>query len=183
MTEAAAIESLRHGDMEALGWIYEKHRVAFVSWYAFEYRCHIDDATDMYQRVTLAFYENVIADKFAEPKNENSLRAYFKMIGKNKQLEDWRKQKKIVHVEFIDTPDEDPIFNKEQDETITKHLDQLQQYLVSLGEPCKKMLEYFYFQKLSDIEICEKVGYSNTDSVKTGRYKCIQRLKKIIFKM
>jgi RNA polymerase sigma factor (sigma-70 family) len=184
MTEALAIEAFKNGDMKALGWIYERHRAAFVNWYTFEYRCPVGDATDMYQRVTLTFYENVTANKFSEPQNENSLRSYFKTIGKNKQSEDWRKQKKTLLGNNDDFTDlSDIIFDEEQQNEIEKQLDQLPKALLSLGDPCKTMLEYFYFHKLSDIQICEKVGYSNTDSVKTGRYKCIQRLKKIIFKM
>jgi RNA polymerase sigma factor (sigma-70 family) len=180
MTEITAIDALKNGDMDALGWIYERHRSSFINWCIFEYRCIVEEATDMYQRVIMAFYDNVMDNKFENPKHENSLFAYFKTIARNKQHEDWRNSNrtKLGDNEKI-SEKEDDIFDAEESERIAIQLEFLPEALEKLGNPCKTMLEMFYFQRLSDAVICEKVGYRNTDSVKTGRYKCIKRLKKI----
>jgi RNA polymerase sigma factor (sigma-70 family) len=180
MTETIAIDALKNGEMDALGWIYERHRLNFITWCTLEYRCNVEAATDMYQRVVMVFYDNVMDNKFENPKHENSLLAYFKTTARNKQQEDWRASSKtqLGDNEKL-SEQEDDIFDIEESERISMQLEHLPRALNKLGDPCKTMLEMFYFQRLSDASICEKIGYSNTDSVKTGRYKCIKRLKKI----
>ena len=74
---------------------------------------------------------------------------------------------------------EDAIEEHEQLEAKFQHMDEA---LQNLGEPCKTILEDFYLQNKSMQDICDKFGYTNTDNVKTQKYKCLQRLKKIFFK-
>ena len=50
-----------------------------------------------------------------------------------------------------------------------------------LGEPCRTILEDYYVNKLSMMEICEKFGYTNADNAKNQKYKCLMRLKKMFF--
>ena len=51
----------------------------------------------------------------------------------------------------------------------------------SLGEPCKSLLEAFYFKKKTMQEIAGDFGYTNPENAKTQKYKCLTRLKKIFF--
>jgi hypothetical protein len=53
--------------------------------------------------------------------------------------------------------------------------------IVSLGEPCKSLLEAFYLQKKNMQEIAVSFGYTNAENAKTQKYKCLIRLKKIFF--
>jgi predicted DNA-binding protein YlxM (UPF0122 family) len=50
-----------------------------------------------------------------------------------------------------------------------------------LGEPCKSLIEDFYLNEMSLIEITEKYGYSNSDTAKTQKYKCLMRLRRFYF--
>jgi hypothetical protein len=51
----------------------------------------------------------------------------------------------------------------------------------SLGEPCKSLLEAYYLQKKSMLEIAGDFGYTNADNAKNQKYKCLMRLKKLFF--
>jgi len=53
--------------------------------------------------------------------------------------------------------------------------------LMSLGEPCKSLLEAYYLQKRSMTEIAASFGYTNADNAKNQKYKCLNRLKKLFF--
>ena len=53
--------------------------------------------------------------------------------------------------------------------------------LNKIGEPCKSLLEAFYFVKKSMPEFAVFFGYTNADNAKTQKYKCLVRLKKIFF--
>ena len=53
--------------------------------------------------------------------------------------------------------------------------------MMSLGEPCKSLLEAYYLQKKSMTEIAGSFGYTNAENAKNQKYKCLMRLKKIFF--
>ncbi len=50
-----------------------------------------------------------------------------------------------------------------------------------IGEPCKSLLDAYYLQKKSMMEIAAEFGYTNADNAKTQKYKCLIRLKKLFF--
>jgi RNA polymerase sigma factor (sigma-70 family) len=50
----------------------------------------------------------------------------------------------------------------------------------SLGEPCKELLEYFYYKNLSWSEIASRLGYSNAASARNQKYKCLERIRKTV---
>jgi len=57
----------------------------------------------------------------------------------------------------------------------------LEKAVGSLGEPCKSLIEAFYFQKRNMQEIASQFGYTNADNAKNQKYKCLMRLKKLFF--
>lgn len=50
----------------------------------------------------------------------------------------------------------------------------------SLGETCRKVLMYYYFDNLSMTDIAEKLGFANADTAKTKKYKCKKELDELI---
>jgi len=48
-----------------------------------------------------------------------------------------------------------------------------------LGDPCKSLLELYYYKRLSMAEITEAMEYKNVDTTKNLKYKCIKRLRKL----
>jgi DNA-directed RNA polymerase specialized sigma24 family protein len=55
----------------------------------------------------------------------------------------------------------------------------MEQAMTNLGEPCKSLLEAYYLDKKSMVEIAGDFGYTNADNAKNQKYKCLMRLKKI----
>lgn len=53
--------------------------------------------------------------------------------------------------------------------------------LEKIGEPCRSLLEAYYFKKRNMQDISEDFGYTNADNAKNQKYKCLNRLKKIFF--
>jgi DNA-directed RNA polymerase specialized sigma24 family protein len=49
-----------------------------------------------------------------------------------------------------------------------------------LGDSCKKILSYHYFDGLSMDKIATKMRLANSDTAKTKRYKCKKRLDDLI---
>ena len=53
--------------------------------------------------------------------------------------------------------------------------------LTHLGEPCRSLLEGFYLLDKSMQDLTAEHGYTNADTAKTQKYKCLTRLKKLFF--
>src|SRR5690606_29348538 len=87
------------------------------------------------------------------------------------------KQNQKWHLEGDDDTElayEDDIIGHEEREM---HYEQLEAALVKLGEPCSTVLKAFYQEGKTMQEIATEQGYTNTDSVKTQKYKCLNRLR------
>ncbi len=62
-----------------------------------------------------------------------------------------------------------------------RQFDRLEAALGQLGEPCASLLRAFYQEGKSMQDISAASGYSNADTAKTQKYKCLNRLKKLFF--
>ena len=58
----------------------------------------------------------------------------------------------------------------------------IQKTVNEMGEPCSSLFDLFYWEGKSGAEIVEVTNgkYSSPDSVKTQKYKCMQRLKVVL---
>jgi RNA polymerase sigma factor (sigma-70 family) len=63
--------------------------------------------------------------------------------------------------------------NKERAEIMQSCIDQL-------GTTCKKVLMYYYYEGMSMQEIAEKLGFANTNTAKTKKYKCKKKLDTLV---
>ena len=48
-----------------------------------------------------------------------------------------------------------------------------------LGDPCKSLLQLYYYNDLSMENITSIMGYKNADTTKNQKYKCLRRLQNI----
>ena len=49
-----------------------------------------------------------------------------------------------------------------------------------LGDTCRKVLTYYYFDGMSMAEIAERLGFANTNTAKTKKYKCKKKLDELV---
>ena len=59
-------------------------------------------------------------------------------------------------------------------------LEKVRSIIETLQNPCADILKLFYFNNLSNDEIAEVLGYKNGNTVKNLKYKCIQRIKRLL---
>jgi DNA-directed RNA polymerase specialized sigma24 family protein len=94
-------------------------------------------------------------------------------IGKFMMMEHRRKLKNGALVILSDIPDiveDDSGFIIENEKIVAAALDQL-------GEPCHSLLVKKYWEGKSGEEIAVELNYKNADSVKTQRYRCMDKLR------
>lgn len=161
---------------QALSEIYDEHRSAFLGWVQKSSNCSRDEALELFQTSIVILYENVISGKLTKLDN---VKSYLFTIGKNKMMEHFRKLKKTQHVEIKDNLLKSAITEEFEMEDENEDVFKISDALLQLGDPCKTLLENFYFRKMSLDEIAQEMDYKNTDTVKTKKFKCIQRLRKM----
>lgn len=178
MSESSLILRLRKGDSRALEEVYARFRTSFLSWITHTHKCTKEEALDIYQYSILSFYENVVEGSF-DNMNEAGIKTYLYSIGKNKLLNDSRRKMKLTYKDQIE---EDELIELEVEVDLVRaqNLEKIKQALDEIGDPCKELLELFYFNNLSADEIAEVMNYKNSGTVRNLKYKCIQRIRKFL---
>lgn len=170
------IAKLRAGHEEVLDEIYLKFRNDFVGWMVHAHHCNQEDAAELFQLTVIIFYENVINGKFQE--SNGNLKGYLFGIGQNKLRESRRDKIKISQLserycyQHLDSSDDD---STSYEETLNLVAGSLQK----MKDPCKTLLELYYYQDLSMEEISRRMGYKSADTAKTQKYRCIRKLRQI----
>ena len=176
MNEEVILTKIKNGDRNQLAIIYRTYRSEFIAWITSQFQCTRDEARDVYQVSIMILYQNIIENKVVQLKS--SIKTYLFAIGKNKFLEF-----KKAESRFSDRVDPGEIEIKEittwEDEDKEKKLQHMAKSLEKLGEPCKTLLELYYFHGMSMDEIAERLSYKNRATSKNLKYKCLNRLRKI----
>jgi RNA polymerase sigma-70 factor (ECF subfamily) len=174
--EQVVIEKIRNGDKRQLEAIYKAHKVEFVNWITGQYHCSEEDAKDIYQFAIITFYDNIKTEKLNVL--NSSVKTYLFAIGKHKALE---QQKASVKYRYLQEGQELPVpdIGKWDDELYEESLQLVEKCLEKLGEPCKSLLELYYFHGLSMEEIADKMNYKNRFTSKNLKYKCVKRLRRL----
>ncbi len=138
-----------------------------------------EDAQEVFQLAFIILYDRISKKKFI-PENIQQLEAYLFQIVKNKWFDQCKsKSKKINFNEFYEISeevheDEFSSYNSEFDIQIN----QMNACLEKIKEPCKSLLKQFYYEKLSYQEIANQSQYNPT-TLKTMKYRCLNKLKKL----
>ena len=128
-----------------------------------------DEAKDVYQDALIVFWQKVKNDQLVLT---SKISTYIYSICQNL----WRKEldrKKRLSNEESDGSQIMDFDKKERIEIINKSVQQL-------GDTCRKVLSYYYFDNMSMTEIAEKLGFANADTAKTKKYKCKKELDNMI---
>ena len=164
----------RHEDIET---IYAENFGAIQS-YVLNNSGSFDDASDIFQEAMVVLYEKSRDRNFTLT---SQLKTFLYSICRRLWLK--RLQQHRFHLSESDIGEvvsvDDEIELKEQ---LDNDYEQMENAMRHLGEPCKSLLEAFYYHKKAMSEIAEEFGYTNADNAKNQKYKCLMRLKKMFFR-
>ncbi len=151
-----------------------------------------DEIEDIYQETFLAVHENLHRGSIEADTN---WRAYIMRIGLNQTMTYCKAKGKFVTASQAggDDDDERPDWLSEMapletqvDETTDDPKERERMIAVmngimgSLTGKCRDLLPSFYYARMSMEEICQELGYANTDSAKSQRLKCFNKLKEAV---
>jgi RNA polymerase sigma factor (sigma-70 family) len=168
---------LRNQDKKVLSMLYKMHYPPVLN--------HImnnsgteQEAKDVYQEAMIVFYERMQDKNF---ELSCKIKTYLFEVSRRLWLKRlYQKGKFVGRIEendvFPEVVTELGIAEENENRFHSMYLS-----LSQLGEPCKSILEEFYFRNSTMEEITVKFGYTNPDNAKNQKYKCLQRLKKSFF--
>ena len=175
--EQDLLKGLAQNDRHSVETIYRQH-YNMVQTLIVNNNGSIDDAKDIFQEALIVLYEKVKSGTF---ELNCQIKTYVYSVCRRLWLKRFHQLQKLApEVENIEevVPVEDDLESYEQ-----KNRDFLvmESALQNLGEPCKSLLESYYLEKRSMVEIAADFGYTNADNAKNQKYKCLMRLKRMFF--
>ena len=175
--EIALLEGLAKNDRQAAETLYRQH-YSMVQSMVIHNNGTNDDARDIFQEAMIVLYEKSRSGSF---ELNCQLKTYVYSVCRRLWLKKLgQRQRYIPDMNGIEetVPVDDDV---EVHEQRNGEFQVMEKALLSIGEPCKSLLEAFYLQKRNMTEIAGSFGYTNADNAKNQKYKCLMRLKKIFF--
>jgi len=171
------IDKIRKRDQKTLAQIY-KEVYPMVIKYVTSNSGSNEDAQDIFQD---AYY--LLIKKTDDPQFILSSQISTFLVGISKNL--WLKKitKNSINPDLYK---EELLLNEseptEYDESKLIKVKTMSESLSAMGEPCKTLLiQYYYFEQTMK-EIAALLHYTNAENAKNQKYKCLQRLKKLVAK-
>lgn len=168
LDEKEIFERICQGDEKALERLYKKY-YRMMTKMVISNSGTEEEARDVYQDALVVFWQKARSGKLVMT---SKMSTYIYSVCQNLWRKELERKKRLSHEEkdtavHIDTD------RAERDKIIAACLNQL-------GETCRKVLMYYYFDELSMQEIADKMGFANTDTAKTKKYKCKEKLDELV---
>lgn len=147
-----------------------------------------DDLDDIYQESSVALFMNIQDGKLSNL--TSTLSTYFLRVCINQMLKYLGKKQKVVPL-FDDSrltnkdvfqPDKiDELYQlcteDEEAERLSRSEKIVQSIIESMPETCKNVFQGYYWDNLTTTTIANMFGFANANSVKTQKYKCLQKFR------
>ena len=179
------LHALAGGDRTATEQVYRQSYPVVAHWVQ-THGGSTDDAADIFQEAMVVLFSKARDPEF---RLTCTPATYLYAVARHLWLKRLDQQKRQPSVAFREETDADDGPDWAYEEDLAQHEEREAQYgrleyaLSKLGEPCASLLRAFYQEGKSMQDISAASGYSNTDTAKTQKYKCLNRLKKLFFSL
>jgi len=168
MKDREILDRIARGDERALDYLYRKYYRMMTN-IVLKNNGTEEEAKDVYQEALLAFWQKAASGNLVLT---SKISTFLYSICLNQ----WRKEldrKSRLTNEEVDGEEVQPHEHKERYRIVME-------CIAELGDTCKKILTYYYFDGLNMTDIAKKMNFANTDTAKTKKYKCKKRLDSLI---
>jgi RNA polymerase sigma factor (sigma-70 family) len=130
-----------------------------------------DDALDIFQDAMVALCKQIKSGKFD---SKYEIAGFLYSICRNLWINKVKREKRNVAMpDIIEQADS---YDYSNDIITTEKEKVLKEIISKLGEKCFQLLQFSVYEDYSGSEICELMGFTSIDAVKTQKYKCKQKL-------
>ncbi len=168
MKEKEIFRKICAGDESALEVLYKKY-YRMMTRLVISNNGTEEEAKDIYQDALIVFWQKATSGKLVLT---SKISTYLYSICLNLWRKELERKKKLSNeekdsVEYIDVDQE------ERRQIINDCISQL-------GDTCRRVLTYYYFDGMSMQDIAKKLEFANTNTAKTKKYKCKKKLDELV---
>lgn len=175
--EITLLKGLAANDKRAVEAIYREN-FSMIQAFILNNNGSVDDARDIFQEAMIVLYDKAKSETF---ELNCKLKTYIYSVSRRLWLKKLQQANRYSgQIEAI----EDTVPVEEEVEAHEKRNNDfilMETSMSKIGEPCKSLLDAYYLQNKSMLDIAKEFGYTNADNAKTQKYKCLVRLKKLFF--
>ncbi len=168
MNEKEIFDRICSGDEGALDLVYTKY-YRMMTKLVISNSGTEQEAKDIYQEAVVVFWQKAISGNLVMT---SKMSTYIYSICFNLWRKELERKKRLTH-EAKDS-------SEFQDHDRQERIKIIGQCVNDLDDTCRKVLTYFYFDGMSMTEIAERLGFANTNTAKTKKYKCKQKLDALV---
>jgi len=168
MKDSEILAKIEEGEEAALDYLYKKY-YRMMTKIVISNSGTEQEAKDVYQDALIVFWQKAASGNLVLT---SKISTYMYSICLNL----WRKEldrKKRTTNEQKDSPQFMDFEREERHKIINECIGEL-------GDTCRKVLTFFYFDGMSMSDIAQRLGFANTDTAKTKKYKCKKRLDNLV---
>ena len=172
------LSKIRSGDRTYLRDIYEKQRPEFMLWISKYYQCDDETAAEVYQQAFITMFYNIKDGKLTELKS--SLKTYLFAIGKNllrDQFKITQRRQEILEV-AIESQELDTEIIDRYEQSDKKEV--VKQLMAKIGEPCRTVLELFYFKNYAMDAIAAQMDYKTEQIAAKRKFICLKQMRNLM---
>jgi RNA polymerase sigma factor (sigma-70 family) len=170
MKDKEILELIGQGDEKVLDYLYKKHYRMMVR-LVLDNSGTEDEAKDVFQDALVVFWQKAASRKLVLT---SKISTYLYSVCQNL----WRKELDKKRRFSSEVVDGETYQSLEDEERLKVVMD----CIAELGDVCRKLLTYHYFDGMSMTDISKKLNFANTDTAKTKKYKCKKKLDSLIKK-
>lgn len=168
MKDSEIMKAISRGDESALDYLYKKY-YRMMTRIVLTNSGTEDDAKDVYQDALVVFWQKVRSGNLVLT---SKISTYLYSVCLNLWRKELDRKSRLSHEE----KDGEVIMDFDREERARI----IHECINDLGDTCRKILSYYYFDGMSMSEIAERLGFANTDTAKTKKYKCKKRLDSLV---
>lgn len=168
MKDSEVLEKISRGDEEALDYLYRKYYRMMTS-IIIKNNGTEQEAKDVFQDALIVFWQNVTSGKLVLT---SKISTYIYSVCLNLWRKELDRKSRLSHEEIEEA---EYIDDEQKERAMIIH-----QCIARMDETCRKLLTYYYFDDMSMQDITKKLGFANTDTTKTRKYKCKKKLDSLI---
>jgi RNA polymerase sigma factor (sigma-70 family) len=168
MKDSEILERIKQGDEVVLDYLYKKN-FKMMTKMVMNNNGNEDEAKDIYQEALIVFWQKASSGNLTL---SSKISTFIYSICQNL----WRKELERKSRFSMEEKDGEEVYDVDRKERI----EIINNCISQLGETCRKILSYYYFDNLSMFDIAEKLGFANADTAKTKKYKCKKELDELI---
>ncbi|HXL74081.1 MAG TPA: sigma-70 family RNA polymerase sigma factor [bacterium] len=178
LPDDAIVAGILSNDLnEVIFYIY-KHYAELISFNVVTMGGSLQDGEDIFQETVVTFIDLVRKNKF---RGDSSIKTFLVSVARNIWLNELKRKKSgDERAKIFETSrghiENDVLENLNQREM----KEQLLSLMDHLGESCRTILTFFYYENLPFEEIIHKMGYETVQVARNKKYKCMRELSDLI---